>query len=593
LDLRGESEIKSGTWAWGLHSAGETQRVLGDPFSLKIGHNLNFDIPRLRKAGCDVKGPLWDTMWAAQLLQPDLDKTLNSVASTMLDVRRWKHLRPKISTMKGGKCRLRKRKDETEEEFKGRVREWETQAKKDFDVAWVEAQGDEASYNRRDAHYTLAIYEAQKEALKDTGQLSLFENSIMAALPHLISMHEVGIAVDQKVRKECVLKVGRRRDVAWKMWRDLTHGMDPNSWQQVHQQLYEEWRLPLQTKVKGKRGKGEDEKPAVTADAEALKELLKLLPNRDKRCRGIHALLTFRDLDRELAYLGMLEGGSAHPSYGPVGKDDDEAGQRYSAGAATGRLTARHPPILAWKKWLRRMFVAHDPVNNVLIEADYSQEEAWIQGWLSQDDQLLEDLASGHIHKRNAERMGIDKTRAKNLFYGSIFRGGAKAVQHQFRMKGYEVPLAEIEVLQRKLASTYWRTWVWGDNQLEKARRDRMLTNPFGRRRYFYSTEGAFNEIVNYEVQSTGADMLWELVPALAQLAQTWEQKVPRILVYDACVMEVPKKWQREAAGSLANVMQREFPQVGKGFHVPVEVKGGGNWADVSSSNPNGMKRLL
>ena len=36
-------------------------------------------------------GPVFDTMLAAAMLQPDLYKGLNEVASLYLDIRRWKH----------------------------------------------------------------------------------------------------------------------------------------------------------------------------------------------------------------------------------------------------------------------------------------------------------------------------------------------------------------------------------------------------------------------------------------------------------------------------------------------------------------------
>lgn len=68
------------------------QRQFDQPDVLWIGHNLMFDIPRLKLAGIAFpeNAVFFDTMLAAAMLQPDVPKGLGKVSSMYLDTRPWK-----------------------------------------------------------------------------------------------------------------------------------------------------------------------------------------------------------------------------------------------------------------------------------------------------------------------------------------------------------------------------------------------------------------------------------------------------------------------------------------------------------------------
>ncbi len=51
---------------------------------LKIGQNLKFDIQVLANYGLEVKGPLFDTMIAHYLLEPDMRHNMNLLSETYL-----------------------------------------------------------------------------------------------------------------------------------------------------------------------------------------------------------------------------------------------------------------------------------------------------------------------------------------------------------------------------------------------------------------------------------------------------------------------------------------------------------------------------
>lgn len=58
--------------------------ALRDPRSTKIGQNIKFDILVLRKYGLRVEGPLFDTMIAHYLLNPELRHNMDYLAETYL-----------------------------------------------------------------------------------------------------------------------------------------------------------------------------------------------------------------------------------------------------------------------------------------------------------------------------------------------------------------------------------------------------------------------------------------------------------------------------------------------------------------------------
>jgi len=68
------------------------QAQFDKPNMMFIGHNLMFDVPRLRKAGIVFpdNAVMFDTMLAAAMMQPDVPKGLGKVGSMYLDTRPWK-----------------------------------------------------------------------------------------------------------------------------------------------------------------------------------------------------------------------------------------------------------------------------------------------------------------------------------------------------------------------------------------------------------------------------------------------------------------------------------------------------------------------
>jgi len=254
--------ISSGSWPWSGAARAAATDALGDPRTTKVFHHAGFDIEHLANAGCEVRGKLWDTMWAGQMIQPDLDKNLDTMSSLYLDIPRWKHKRLQ----------------------------------------------DEAVYNRLDVHATLAMVAPQRECLAEQGQLSLFEDVVMPMLPVLIGMKRRGVRIDTAKRDEIAKDLERRVLTHKARFETIAPGVNPGSPTQLKKLLYEKFGLPAQYKAE-----------QITTEKTALKKLLKRASGESQI--ALETLLELRAASKLLSvYIGATD--TVHPAYFPVGKDD-------------------------------------------------------------------------------------------------------------------------------------------------------------------------------------------------------------------------------------------------------------------------------
>lgn len=497
--------------AWPLGRA-LTRELLSQP-GPKIAHNAAFDVPRLRLAGVEVRGLLWDTMLAHQLLQPDLPKSLDTVSSLVLDTPHWKHT------------------SETDPEW----------------------------YNVMDAAITFHLYTPLRAGLKTDGMLDLFENTIMPTLPTLIAMTERGLRLDPVKRDVWRQTLTREvQQAVSKLEQAARHPVNVNSHPQIKKLLYEELGLPVQ-KTDGR----------VTTDKSAIEKLGAKATGRAKEV--LDALREHRKKSKLLSTYASITGDTVHPSYMPVGKDDE----RY--GTATGRLSSQDPNIQNQPIAAKLMFVPHR-ADHRLVEADYGSIELRVTAALAGQQDLLDLLDSGgDVHAENARKFGCDRVRAKNLLYGTLYGAGPRKLMDTLRAAGVPTTQAECKDLQTRLAQTYPKLWEWREEVYRDAVQRGFAVNPFSRRRYFYDVEGSKPEIINFYAQSTTADIMWDRMRSIAALFQEFGGYL-LTQVHDSFLGEVPKDEVRHAALALHEVLEIAFPKVAPGFRVPVVVKAGRRW---------------
>jgi DNA polymerase-1 len=521
----------AGVWTsrWTANTKACFQAILDDNPTLLVGHNLAFDIPRLEAAGVQFPDTaLFDTMLAAHMLQPDLYKGLEKVASLYLDLRPWKHL----------------------------------------------SSTDEPRYNAIDVSVTLLLAERMLNLLSETGMYGHFSRVVMPALRTLMNMTRRGLKVDRIHLGGWQASLSRSLETHLAEWQAIHPTIDPHSPSQLKKLFYKDMGLPEQFE-RTKEG------PRVTTDEAALRAL------RTRAPETIDTLLAVRKTSKLRSVYATMElgrGGCVHPSYLPVSKDTD------SGAAATGRLASSEPNIQNQPEEARRLFIPSEDDFH-FIEADYSQIELRIAAARSGDVALIEALKTGDVHATTMDRVGCDRTRAKNLLYGSMYGAGPRKLATVLRQHGQAISESECADLQARLSLAYPMLWAWRQRVVSEGTTLGYLTNAFGRRRYFYHRwrdhdgtqhSGDVPEMLAYLPQSDAADILWTRLPALEAFAGEWNGHLVTT-VHDSFLLEFPtENLDRDLFRSLRSVLECEFSNIAPGFRVPVNLKMGANWGEMS-----------
>jgi uracil-DNA glycosylase family 4 len=500
----------TGSWGWTPSTQALAKRILEGP-GVKIAHNAAFDIPILERHGVMVSWPWWDTMWAAQLLHPDLPKSLTAVSGLVLDTPPWKHLNTKSPEY----------------------------------------------YNMMDALVTRRLYTPLRDALARDGLLPLFEGSVMVALRTLMEMTKVGIRVDLEKQRDWAGNLKRRFAAAQVELNERAgREININSPKQLQTLLFTDFDLPTQRNAAG----------GVTTDAGALERLSRRVAG--PQLEVIRLLQTLRQTSKLIGTY-LQRSPTVHPSYFPVGKDDSHYG------AATGRLSSQNPNIQNQPKEARIIFTPHD-LANLLVEGDYGSAELWAAAALSHDAKLLGVLESGEdLHAVNSELFGCDRTRAKNLMYGTLYGAGPKKLMETLQAKGISTTMKECKELQERLAATYPDLWAWRLRVVREVEETGFAQNPFGRRRYFVDVHNSKPEIINFFPQSTVADVVLRVVPKIAVSVRAYRGEI-LTTVHDSILTEVHKSQWEIWAHRMKVIMEEKIPELG--ISIPASVKIGLRW---------------
>ena len=546
---------------------------------LKISHNGMFDWLRLQKAGVRLKGPLWCTMIAQQVVDSDAPAyDLESVASYWLDMARWKHKgapkykprqikkrdwkRPFSCATCGGQALSGTGKQTTricegctDMAFRSRLRQYELDA---------------IGYNRMDAQVLIPIQAEQEHSLRKNGQIELFRGMMLVLEDVLLPLQARGLKIDIKTRESSQILYSRRASEASTTWKHITDNVNPSSVPQLKNLLYDRWNLPVQY---------DNDRP--TTNNEALLALKEIASGRPKK--ALTALATYRTSKKWHTTYTKI-GDRIYPAYGPATKDRSEGGKRYGAIAATGRIIAKGdlstktPPLQQVPKELRHLIVPEK--GNRFIGADYKSQELKLITAHTKCVYLAEK-GSG-LFDALSTRYGCPRVNAKNLFYGLwAYGGSARAGQRALRQKGINISIGECEAFIRDGHHRVPEIFAWHNHVLEMATRDGSLRNSFGRIRRFKDLSKQRNEALNYLIQSDAADMQWHILrPIELQLRKLGG--FTSILLHDGFTWEVPQGMVEKAKVVIKGGMERPFDNIAKGFSCGVELMVGTNWKEVS-----------
>jgi DNA polymerase I len=231
------------------------------------------------------------------------------------------------------------------------------------------------------------------------------------------------------------------------------------------------------------------------------------------------------------------------------------------------------------------------------LSLDASQIELRVIAILSQDQQMLADLATGDLHLATAIRISemngiavdswindpvVKKKKrydAKQCNFAVIY--GAQEFQLATMMECSEDEALEF---MREHREAYPRLYQWMEEQVELARENGYVMNPLGRIRPIpdlHSTnwkirEGAEKEVVNTLVQGYAVDIV---KMAMITLRKLFGDSIRLVLqVHDEMLWEIPDELLAEALET-SKELSGYFPQypfkpaVGKVYGEMEEVK--------------------
>ena len=517
-----------------------------DESIMKIGQNLKYDISMLAQYGISVRGPLFDTMLAHYLLEPEQRHNMDYLAEVYLN-----YLTIPIEDLIG-KGRMQKTMREVPVEL---VKE----------------------YAAEDADITLQLYEKLLPLLKENGVEKLFYEIEMPLVPVLSRMEANGVRIDtenlQQISEAFGVEIHKIEEEIYK-----AAGMPFNiaSPKQLGEVLFEKLRIDEKAKKTktGQYATGED-----------------VLQKLSHKHPIIQMILDYRSFTKlKSTYLDALpalvntKDGLIHTSYN-------------QAVTATGRLSSNNPnlqniPVRTEKgREIRRAFVPRSP-EYTLLAADYSQIELRIIAHLSQDPAMVNDFNLGHdIHAATAAKVfhvpmdqvtKEQRSRAKAVNFGIIY--GMSAFGLAERM---ELSRSEAADIIKKYFEEYAGIKEYMNRSIALARERGYAETILGRRRYLRDINSSNSVVrgfaernaINAPIQGSSADMIKIAMIGIHQELERLKMQSKMILqVHDELVFDAHLDELDTLKSIVNDKMVNALP-----LSVPVlvEMNTGNNWLEA------------
>ena len=442
----------------------------------KIGQNIKFDILVLRKYGVKVAGPLFDTMIAHYLLNPELHHGMDYLAETYLNYKP-----VPIEQLIGPKGKKQ-----------GSMRNVPIEEIKE--------------YAAEDADITLQLKSYFEPLMKQEDVESLFYDMEMPLIYVLAEMEATGVKVDTQALKQSSVTLSNQLANLEKE----IHGLagcefNINSTKQVGEVLFD--KLQLDSKAKKTKTGG------YSTSEEVLEKLRSKHPIVDKllEYRGIKKLLsTYIDALPELINPTT---GKIHTSYN-------------QAVTAPGRLSSTNPNLQnipvrdEMGREIRKAFIA-DNEECIFFSADYSQIELRIMAHLSGDPHMIDAFCEGEdIHAATAAKIyGLSpaevssdmRRKAKTANFGIIYGISVFGLAERL-----DIPRGEAKELIDGYFKSYPRIREYMDESIRAAKEKGYVETLFKRKRFLPDINShnaivrgyAERNAINAPIQGSAADII-------------------------------------------------------------------------------------
>jgi DNA polymerase-1 len=513
----------------------------------KVGQNLKYDLKVLRKYNIAVKGPLFDTMLAHYLINPDMRHNMDVLAETYLN-----YTPVSITELIGKKGKNQK-------------------SMRDVPVE------DQTEYAVEDADITFQLKEHFSNELKDANIQKLFTDIELPLLRVLADMEAEGINLDEAFLNS--LSGDLESDIA---------SLEKNIYEEAGEEFNIASPKQLGEILFGKMKLVEKPKKTKTGQFSTAEDVLSYLAKDHKIIADV------------LEYRGLAKLKSTYVDALPL--QVEEATQRVHTDymqtvAATGRLSSNNPnlqniPIRTERgREVRKAFIPRDE-NYVLLAADYSQIELRIIASLSQEETMMEAFKNGEdIHASTASKVfdvpleevtREQRGNAKTVNFGIIYGVSAFGLSNQTDMSRGEA---------KELIDAYYDTYPklrhYMSEQVNFARDNGYVETVMGRRRYLNAINGsnaivrgaAERNAVNAPIQGSAADIIKIAMINIHKKLEEGKYKTKMLLqVHDELVFDVYKPELEEMKSMIKYEMENAYL-----MDVPldVEVGIGENWLEA------------
>jgi DNA polymerase I len=451
--------------------------ILEDSTKLKIGQNIKYDYQVLSKYGVSFAMPMFDTMIAHYLLQPDMRHGMDILAETYLN-----YSPIKIETLIGKKGAEQ-----------GNMR--------------TVALDAITEYAAEDADITLQLKHIFYPMLVESNAMELFTTVEMPLIPVLAQVEMNGITLDSTALHTMSATLTDEIKIIAQDIYTLAETSTFNiaSPKQLGEILFDKLKIdPKAKKTKtGQYATGEE-----------------ILSKLEHKHPIIAKILDYRELVKlQNTYVDALplmvnaSTNKIHTSFN-------------QAVAATGRLSSNNPnlqniPVRTPRgQEIRKAFTASSP-ENVILSADYSQIELRIIAALAKEQNMIDAFASGvDIHTATAAKVwGVTieevtkemRSKAKTVNFGIIYGISAFGLSERIN-----IPRTEAKEIIESYFSKYPAIQDYMTNTIEGARANGYVETILGRRRYLKDINAsnavvrgyAERNAINAPIQGSSADII-------------------------------------------------------------------------------------
>ena len=514
---------------------------------IKVGHNIKFDIQVLHKYNVKVSSPIYDTMVAHYLINPDMRHNLDTLSESYLN---YSPISIESLIGKKGKNQISMR---------------------DVSIDKI------TDYASEDADITLQLKSIFDKEIEVNNLGKIFYDIEIPMINVLSEMETEGIKIDigflEKLDKEFEEDLEKLKK---EIFKKSGEEFNLNSPKQLGEILFD--KLKLVSKPKKTK----------TGQYSTSEEVLSSLANDHKI---IEDILEWRSLDKlQNTYVKSLPNevssltNRVHSSFNQTV-------------TTTGRLSSNNPnlqniPIrTANGQKIRRAFIPRDS-DYILMAADYSQIELRVIASMSNEENMIDAFVNNQdIHTTTASKIyNVDpenvtreqRGNAKTVNFGIIYGVSAFGLSQQT-----DLNRSESKVMIDNYFLNYPGLKKYMSDQIDFARNNGYVETIMGRRRYLQNINsqnnmlrsGAERNAINAPIQGSAADIIKiAMININSELKKQYLKSKMLLQVHDELVFDVHKSEKDQIKDIVKTTMESAVK-----LKVPlkIDLEFGKNWLEA------------